>query len=291
MIEIGMKIDDRYRVTSRIAHGGMADVYEAYDLLLHRSVALKIVRTDVLTSENKERFEKECIAGASLDSPYIVKVYGQGIVENRPYMATEYVNGCTLRDKLNISNTHCFSPLEAVNVMLQLSEGVEYIHEHGIVHRDLKPDNLFYLPDGSIKIADFGISSKLGEKAEGDAVPGTVYYCAPEILMGQMAGVGSDIYSMGIIFFEILTGTVPFDGDGAEEIALAQIKKHFTEPSKLLPSIPKTLDKIVVKACRKRPEERYKSAKEMHDALVDVLQEKENFAEKKSFFAKIFGFK
>ena len=291
MIEIGMKIDDRYRVTSRIAHGGMADVYEAYDLLMHRSVALKIMRSDVITPQNVDRFEKECIACASLDSPYIVKVFGQGKVDGRPYMANEYVDGRTLRDKLNVSSGHNLLPLEAIDVMMQLTEGVSYIHEHGLLHRDLKPDNLFYLPDGSIKIADFGISSKVGEKTAGDAVPGTVYYCAPEILMGQEAGVTSDIYSMGIIFFEVLTGTVPFDGEKAEDVALAQIKKHFPEPSKVYPSIPKILDKIVVKACRKRPEERFQSAHEMHEAIEETLQEKEKLVEKKSLFARIFGFK
>lgn len=292
MIEIGMKIDGRYRVTSRIAHGGMADVYEAFDILMHRVVALKIMREDVMDNpKNVERFEKECIACASLNSPLIVKVYGQGKVDGRPYMANEYVDGRTLRDKLNLSSTHNLLPLEALDVMLQLSEGVGYIHDHGLLHRDLKPDNLFYLPDGLIKIADFGISSRVGEKSEGDSVPGTVYYCAPEILMGKEAEVTSDIYSMGIIFFELLTGTVPFDGENAEEVALAQIKKHFPEPSKFIPSIPKTLDKIVIKACRKRPEERYQSAKEMHLALENAAKEKEKLVEKKSLISKIFGFK
>jgi len=291
MIEIGTKIDGRYRITSRIAHGGMADVYEAYDVSMHRTVALKIMRTDVMNEKNVDRFEKECIACASLDSPLIVKVYGQGKVDGRPYMANEYVSGRTLRDKLNIATGHNLAPLEAVDVMLQLTDGVSYIHEHGLLHRDLKPDNLFYLSDGSIKIADFGIASKLGEKAEGDAIPGTVYYCAPEILMGQEALVSSDIYSLGVIFFELLTGSVPFDGDSTEEVALAQIKKHFPEPSKILPSSPKILDKIVVKACRKRPEERYLSAQEMHDAIAKTLKEKDKLVEKKSLIARIFGFK
>lgn len=292
MIEIGMKIDDRYRVTSRIAHGGMADVYEAYDVLMHRPLAIKIMRTDVLTDpRNIDRFKHECIACASLNSPYVIKVYSHGTVDGRPYMANEYVDGRTLRDKLNVASAHNLMPLEACDVMLQLTEGVSYIHEHGIIHRDLKPDNIFYLPDGSLKIADFGIATRLGQKEEGDVVPGTVYYCAPEALLGKAADPRSDIYSMGVIFYELLVGSVPFDGETTEEVALSHIKRHFPEPSKLLPSLPRSLDKVVIKATKKRPEERYQSAKEMHDAIALLLEHKENLEEKKSLFSRIFGFK
>lgn len=291
MIDIGMKIDDRYRVTSRIAHGGMADVYEAYDILMHRTVALKIMRTDMINEVNIERFEKEGIVSASLDSPLIVKVYGQGKVDGRPYMVNEYVEGRTLRDKLNVSTGHNLTPLEAIDVMLQLTEGVSYVHEHGILHRDLKPDNLFYLSDGSIKIADFGIAMKIGESDESDGVAGTIYYCAPETLVGQKPNVTSDIYSMGVIFFELLTGTVPFEGETTDDIAIAQIKKHFPEPSKIVPSLPKVLDKIVVKACRKSPDERYQSSKEMHDAIKKTLENEDKLKERKSLFSRIFGFK
>ncbi len=292
MIEIGDKIDDRYRVTSRIAHGGMADVYEGYDIVARRTVALKIMRADMMANpKNLERFKRECIATASLDNPNIVKVYGQGVVEGRPYMANEYVDGRTMRDKLNVVSGHNLPPSEACEVMLQLTSGVQYIHDHGLLHRDLKPDNLFYLPDGSIKIADFGISTPIGEASTEDAVTGTVYYCAPEVLMGERAGVASDIYAMGIIFFELLTGAVPFDGATPEDVALAQIKKHFPEPSKLIPTLPKALDRIVVKACRKRPEERYASAFLMHEAVEEVLKDRRNFEERRSWFSRLFGFK
>lgn len=292
MIEIGQKIDDRYRITSRIAHGGMADVYEAYDIVARRIVAIKVMRVDMMDNpKNVERFKRECIAAASLNNPNIVKVYGQGIVDGRPYMANEYVDGRTLRDKLNVVSGHNFPPLEACEVMLQLTSGVQYIHDHGILHRDIKPDNLFYLPDGSVKIADFGISTQLGEKQIGDAVTGTVYYTAPEILMGGEAGPSSDIYSMGIVFYEMLTGSIPFDGNSPEEVAIAQIKKHFPEPSRSISSIPKSLDKIVVKACRKRPEERYLSSMQMHDAIAYAMKDESSFSERKGFLARIFGFK
>lgn len=292
MIGRGDRIDERYHIVNPIAHGGMADVYEAYDAVTRKTVAIKIMRMDMMKdSKNIVRFQRECIAVASLNSPYIVRVYGQGTIEGRPYMVNEYVRGETLRDRLIFTAVHHLSLLEACEVMLQLTEGVQYIHEHGIVHRDIKPDNLFYLSDGSVKISDFGISTEIGEKAKGDAVSGTVYYCAPEILMGQASTPLSDIYSMGIVFYEILVGKVPFDGDNPEQIAIKQIKNHFSEPSAALPSIPKALDKIIVKACRKRPEERYQSAKEMHEAIAEAMKNGKNFKEKKGFLARLFGFK
>ena len=174
MIELGDKIDGRYRVVSRIAHGGMADVYEGYDIVYKRPVALKIMRKDMMGSEkNIERFHRECVAAASLNDPNIVKVYGEGTVDGRPYMVNEYVDGRTLRDKLNVVAGHFLSPLEASEIMVQLCSGVSYIHQHGLLHRDIKPDNLFYLPDGSIKIADFGISTPIGDSSSnGDAIAG-----------------------------------------------------------------------------------------------------------------------
>ncbi len=292
MIGRGDRIDERYHIVNPIAHGGMADVYEAYDAVTRKTVAIKIMRVEMMKDvKNIARFQRECIAVASLNSPYIVRVYGQGTIDGRPYMVNEYVRGETLRDRLNFTSVHHLSCLEACEVMLQLTEGVQYIHEHGIIHRDIKPDNLFYLSDGSVKISDFGISSEIGEKTKGDAVSGTVYYCAPEILMGQTATPSSDIYSMGIVFYEVLVGKVPFDGNNPEEIAIKQIKNHFPEPSLTLPSIPRALDKIIVKACRKRKEERFESAKAMHEAIEEAMKNEKNFKEKKSFFAKLFGFK
>lgn len=292
MIGRGDRIDERYHIVNPIAHGGMADVYEAYDAVTRKTVAIKIMRVEMMKDvKNIARFQRECIAVASLNSPYIVRVYGQGTIDGRPYMVNEYVRGETLRDRLNFTSVHHLSCLEACEVMLQLTEGVQYIHEHGIIHRDIKPDNLFYLSDGSVKISDFGISSEIGEKTKGDAVSGTVYYCAPEILMGQAATPSSDIYSMGIVFYEVLVGKVPFDGNNPEEIAIKQIKNHFPEPSLTLPSIPRALDKIIVKACRKRKEERFESAKAMHEAIEEAMKNEKNFKEKKSFFAKLFGFK
>lgn len=290
MIKIGDKIDGRYRIVSRIASGGMADVYEANDLILKRVVSLKIMKEELLSdSANIEKFENETAAAASLSHPNIVKVYGRGVIEGRPYMANEYIKGQTLRDRLNFQGALSLS--ESCEFMLQLTAGMEYIHRHGLIHRDLKPDNLFYMVDGTVKIADFGISAQVGEKSKSDAVEGTIYYCAPEVLTGAPASVANDIYSMGIVFYEMLVGNIPFDGANPEEIAMKQIKRKFPEPSKTIPSVPRSIDKIIVTACRKRPEERYKTAQEFYDAIVLAMQDKDNFKERKGLFSRIFGFK
>jgi serine/threonine-protein kinase len=290
MIKIGDRVDERYRIVSRIATGGMADVYEANDLVTRKVVSLKIMRSELLNDErNFERFSNECEAASSLNNPNIVRVYGRGVVEGRPYMASEYIKGQTLREKLRFQVALNLS--DACEVMLQLTNGIDYIHKHGIIHRDIKPENLFYLSDGTVKITDFGIASPVGTPKEGDSIQGTIFYCAPEILMGSPAEVTSDIYSMGILFYELLTGRVPFDGKTPEEVAVKQIKHHLPEPSKLVPSIPKSIDRIIITACRKRPEERYQSALEMHDAILKAMSDKDNFKEKKGLISKIFGFK
>ena len=290
MIKIGDKIGGRYRILSRIAMGGMADVYEANDLILKRVVSLKVMRESLLKDpENAERFRAETIAAASFNHPNIVRVYGMGEVDGRPYMANEYIKGQTLRDKLNFSLT--LSLTEACEVMLQLTSGIDYIHKHGLVHRDIKPDNLFYMSDGTVKISDFGISTSIGMKPSGDSIQGTIYYCAPEVLMGRPAEIANDIYSMGVVFFEMLTGHVPFDGKDPEEIAVKQVRSRFPEVSKFVPSIPVMIDRIIAQACRKRPEERYLTAEEFHDAILRAMNDKEQFKERKGLLQRLFGFK
>ena len=290
MIKIGDKIDDRYRIISRIATGGMADVYEANDLVLKRIVSLKVMKEELLRDPaNLARFERETEAAASLVHPNIVRVYGRGMIEGRPYMSNEYIKGQTVREKLNFAVTLSLS--QACDIMLQLASGLAFVHKNGLVHRDIKPDNLFCLPDGTIKISDFGISCKIGEKQDGDAIQGTVYYCAPEVLMGEPASPANDIYSMGVVFFELLTSKVPFEGDSLSDIAMKQMKKRFPEPSKILPSIPASIDKIIIDATRKRVSERYPTAEKMREEILKAMADKEGFKERKGLLSKIFGFK
>lgn len=290
MIKIGDKIDERFRIVSRIGSGGMADVYEANDLVLKRIVSLKIMKEELMHNpQNIARFKNETASAASLNHPNIVKVYGSGVVEGRPYMANEFIKGQTLRDKLNFSMALSLS--DACEVMLQLTAGIDYIHKHGIVHRDIKPDNLFYMSDGTLKISDFGIAAPIGQNPDEENVQGTIYYVAPEVLMGEATAPSADIYSMGVVFYELLTGQLPFDGEKVEDVALKVMKKKFPEPSRVLPSIPKTIEKIIVTACRKRPEERFKTAQEMHDAIAEAMGDRDGFKERKGFLSRMFGFK
>lgn len=293
MIEIGSKIDGRYRVTGRIAHGGMADVYEGFDSLSHRYVAIKVMRVDCMADpENIKRFRKECEACACFNSPHIVRIYGQGTVDGgRPYMINEYVEGRTLRDKLNMVENHCLSAREACEFMVQLCLGMQYVHDHGVVHRDIKPDNMFYAADGSVKITDFGISSHVGEKANREAIPGTLFYTAPEIITGGDPLIQSDIFSMGVVFYEMLTGKLPFSGEDKKAVVSAIVKKSAPIPSDEYSSIPKAVDRIVIKCLRKRHQERYQSCNQLRRAIESVLKDKNAFKEKKSLLSKIFGFK
>ena len=290
MIKIGDKIDERYRIVSRIATGGMADVYEANDLISKRIVSLKVMKEELMADqENVTRFLNETASAASMNNPNVVRVYGRGIVEGRPYMANEFIRGQTLRDKLNFSGSLSLS--ETCEVMLQLTSGVDYIHRHGIVHRDLKPDNLFYMSDGTLKISDFGIAAPIGTVNDGDSIQGTIYYCAPEVITGAPVAIANDIYSMGVVFYELLTGQVPFDGQSVEEIAMKQMKKRFPEASRAVPSVPRSIDRIIIQACRKRVDERFLTANEMHQAIVTAMSDTGNFKERKSLLSRVFGFK
>ena len=290
MIKIGDKIDERYRIVSRIATGGMADVYEANDLISKRIVSLKVMKEELMSNqENVARFLNETASAASLNHPNVVRVFGRGTVEGRPYMANEFIRGQTVRDKLNFSGA---LPLfDACEIMLQLTSGVDYIHRHGIVHRDLKPDNLFHMSDGTLKISDFGIAAPIGTTNDGDSIQGTIYYCAPEMIMGAPVAISNDIYSMGVIFYELLTGQVPFDGQSVEEVAMKQMRKRFPEASKTVPSVPRSIDKIIIQACRKRPEERFITSMEMNQAIVRAMSDTENFKERKGLLRRLFGFK
>ena len=292
MIEIGDRLNNRYHITNKISHGGMADIYEAYDSVGRRVVAIKILREEMMADPaNIARFERECVATSSLYNPNIVSVYDHGEIDGHPYMVNEFVKGQTLREKLNFSASGTLPVSEACNVIKQVCEVVDYIHKHGLVHRDIKPENLFYSVDGTVKISDFGISTTIGEKQKGDSISGTVHYSAPEILMGKPSMPSADIYSIGILFYEILVGHPPFIAATPEEVAIKQIKEPISLPSEQRSDVPKRLDNIIVKATRKRPEERYRSAAAMKAALEKAISEEGDIKEKKGLFARIFGFK
>lgn len=291
-IRIGALVDGRYRINARIGHGGMAEVYEATDIINKRKVAIKLIREDVMINPiNLRRFQNEATIASSLSHPNIVKVYNHGTIEGRPYIANEYVKGRTMKDMLDFRTSIPIA--EAVGYMLQLSSALFYAHQHNIIHRDIKPQNIYVMPDGTIKLGDFGIAEAEGiegpkKKSE---IVGSVHYLAPEISQGKPASIQSDIYSMGVTFFELLTGHVPFEKDTPVNVAVAHVKEKFPSVKKYLPACPKEIEKIVSKATKKNLKERYKGANELYEDLLELNKNPLVLKEKKSILARIFGFK
>lgn len=293
-LKIGSLVDGRYRVTARIGHGGMAEVYEAHDIIKKQIVAIKLIREDVMTNPiNLKRFENEATIAASLNHENIVKVFNHGTIEGRPYIANEFIKGQTLKDVLDFRGA--FKISEAISIMVQLVSALDYAHMHNTVHRDVKPDNIYLMPDGTIKLGDFGIAEADGlnrQTSLTNDIIGSVHYLAPEISRGKPATVQSDIYAAGVTFFEIITGHVPFDKDTPVNIAVAHIKEKFPSVSKYLADCPREVEKIIAKCTKKYPKDRYSSAKQLYDDLMVI---KNNSAilkrEKRNIFARIFGFK
>ncbi|MCR5333155.1 MAG: serine/threonine protein kinase [Bacilli bacterium] len=292
MIKIGDRIDGRYRISGRIGSGGMAEVFEAVDFISKKTVAIKIMKEELLNDAvNVARFENEAKACASMNHPNIIHVYTRGIVDGRPYMAYEYIKGQTLGQKLAFLTQ--LPVYEACQVMIQLLDAVSYIHKHGIIHRDIKPENIFYLPNGTVKLADFGIAveTNINDTKTEKGIIGSVFYLAPEICEGKQPSIQSDIYAIGVTFFELLTGRLPYEEGHAVDIAISHIKKPFPSTTKYKPDIPKEIDRIILKACKKNPRDRYVDANEMLEAIKAAMNNEENFKKKKGILKRIFGFK
>ena len=292
-IKIGSLVDGRYRINARIGHGGMAEVYEATDIINKKVVAIKLIREDVMKNPiNLKRFQNEITIAAALRHPNIVGVYNHGTIEGRPYIANEFIKGQNLKDMLD----HYGSlPIEqAVNCMIQLTSAIFYAHQHGIIHRDIKPQNIYIMPDDTIKLGDFGISQAQGVDdglTKASEIVGSVHYLAPEISQGKPASIQSDIYSAGVTFYELLTAHVPFDKDSAVNVAVAHVKEKFPPVKKYLPNCPKEIEKIIALATKKKLSDRYKGADEFYEDLLELTKNPSVLKEKKPLLARIFGFK
>ena len=290
-LKIGSLVDGRYRISARIGHGGMAEVYEGHDIINKKMVAIKLIREDVMNNPvNLARFQNEASIAASLNHENIVQVYNHGTINGIPYIANEYIKGQTLKEVLDFRSSLPMG--EAIDIMLQLAAALNYAHKHGIVHRDVKPDNIYLMGDGTIKLGDFGIAqSDTKFSSENNEIVGSVYYLAPEITTGKAATPQSDIYAAGVTFFELITGHAPFIKDNALDIAVAHVKEKFPSPKKYLPNCPKELERIIFKCVKKDPKERYQTANELYDDLKNLKENPKSFKEKKNIFARIFGFK
>ena len=273
MIQIGKIFAGRYRIIKQIGRGGMADVYLAKDLILDgEEVAVKVLRTNYQTDPIAvARFQREARAMADLDHPHIVRITDIGEEDGQQYLAMEYVAGLDL--KRYIKEHYPLSNEEAVRIMGQILLAMRLAHAKGIIHRDLKPQNILLTPDGNAKVTDFGIAVAFAETSltQTNSMLGSVHYLSPEQARGSKATIQSDIYAMGIIFFEMLTGHIPYDGDSAVTIALQHFQKPLPSVIAENPSVPQSLENVVIKATAKKLTDRYQTVSEMYVDLLSSL--------------------
>lgn len=278
-------IDERYRLIERIGSGGMADVWRAHDAELGRDVAIKVLHENFARDrEFVERFRREATAAAGLQHPNVVSVYDRGSWEDTSYIAMELIEGAPLRELINRGLTTG----EAVEVTRQVLAAAGFAHSRGIVHRDLKPMNVLIDRDGRIRVTDFGIArAGNSEITQTGSVMGTAQYISPEQAQGMEVGPTSDIYSIGIILFEMLTGRVPFDGENAVAIAMKQVTEEPPLPSSINPQIGPALDAVVMRALAKDPAQRFQTAAEMAAALDSAEADPEHGGHTQAFAAMV----
>ena len=274
MIMKGQKISDRYQIIKAIGEGGMANVYLAYDTILDRDVAVKVLRGDLANDEKfVRRFQREALSASSLTHPNIVEVYDVGEDHGQYYIVMEYVEGRHLKDLIKKRGKLTLS--EVIDIMLQITDGMSVAHDSYIIHRDIKPQNIMILENGLVKIMDFGIAMAMNstQLTQTNSVMGSVHYLPPEQANGKGSTLQSDIYSMGIVMYELLTGKLPYKGDNAVEIALKHLKEPLPSIREELPNIPQSVENIIIKATAKNPKNRYTDAREMHNDLLTCLDE------------------
>lgn len=265
-------IAERYELLELIGQGGMADVYLAQDIILNRTIAIKILRTSLAKDPiYVTRFQREASAAAALSHRNIVEIYDVGEDEDKYYIVMEYVPGTTLKEL--ILKRGAVHYIEAIDIMKQIVSGIAKAHQLGIIHRDLKPQNILVTDSGVAKIADFGIASmqSLAQVTQTDVIMGSLHYLAPELARGEKATAQSDVYALGIVFYELLRGEVPFNGESPVNIALKHMQEDLPSLLDFNPSIPQSVENIVIKATAKNLNDRYQSAAEMLDDINTCL--------------------
>lgn len=270
---LGTMLDDRYEILEVIGTGGMAVVYKAMCHRLNRYVAVKILRDELANDEEfRKRFQTEAQAVAMLSHPNIVSVYDVSHSDGVEYIVMELIEGVTLMQYMKKKGALGWK--EALHFAVQISKALEHAHEKGIVHRDIKPQNIMILKDGTIKVADFGIAAlESAQEKKSDQTVGSVHYIAPEQARGEQPNPRSDIYSLGVVMYEMLTGKMPYDGDTAEQVAMKHITGHPVPPQELNPDIPEELAAITLKAMNSDINARYQSASELLRDLEDFRKQ------------------
>lgn len=271
---IGRKLDGRYEITELIGVGGMADVYKATDILEDRTVAVKILKNEFADNEDfVRRFRNESKAIAVLSHPNIVKIYDVGFTDKIQFIVMEYIDGITLKEFMEQQGVLKWK--DTVHFIIQILRALQHAHDRGIVHRDIKPQNIMLFPDGTIKVMDFGIARFAREEGKtiSDKAIGSVHYISPEQARGDITDEKSDIYSVGVMMYEMLTGVKPFDADNPVTVALMHMQTEPKPPREINDSIPEGLEEIVIRAMQKEASKRYQSASEM---IKDIEEFKKN---------------
>lgn len=261
---VGKRLDGRYEIEEIVGVGGMSVVYKAHDEIDDRTVAVKILKEELLQNEEfRRRFKNESKAIAVMDHPNIVKVYDVGFGDRVQYIVEEYIDGITLKEYIERQGVLPWK--DALYFATQILRALQHAHDKGIVHRDIKPQNIMLLQDGTIKVTDFGIArfARSEQRTVTDKAIGSVHYISPEQAKGEATDAKSDLYSVGVLLYEMLTGKLPFDADSAVSVAIMQLQNEPIKPSTLNPEIPEGLEEITLRAMQKNPAERYSSAAEM----------------------------
>lgn len=270
---IGSQLGGRYEILERIGGGGMALVYKGLDILLHRKVAIKALRQQYVHDEEFiRRFRREAQSAASLSHPNVVSIYDVGQEGETHYIVMEYIEGATLNDLIKEK-----APLqveEAIHIAVQICDALDHAHQNQIIHRDIKPHNILIGKNGRVKVTDFGIARAAASSTitQTGSVVGSVHYFSPEHAKGTPTGEQSDLYSLGIVLYQMLTGRLPFLGESPISVALKHLQEDVEDPRKVNPLIPQSVENIILRAMRKNPADRYRSAKQMLDDLESCLQ-------------------
>lgn len=273
---LGKILGNRYKILEKAGEGGMARVYKGTDLRLNRYVAIKVLHQQFAGDpEFLRRFQLEAKAAAKLSHPAIVNVYDEGEQEGIHYIVMEYVEGYTLKD--TILRNGRFEPTEAARVLLQICDAIVHAHSQGVIHRDIKPQNILITPEGRVKVTDFGIARAAADSTitYGKSLLGSVYYSSPEQVKGSNVDQKSDIYSLGVVFYEMLTGKVPFSGESPVSIALKHLQEEITPPGKIIADLPSGLENIVLRSTNKDPSRRYENATQLRDDLESWFTSRE----------------
>ncbi|MBR0085561.1 MAG: Stk1 family PASTA domain-containing Ser/Thr kinase, partial [Lachnospiraceae bacterium] len=270
MLNAGTFLAARYQILERIGQGGMADVYKAKDIKLGRLVAVKVLKNEFSSDETFVRkFNAEAQSAAGLSHPNIVNVYDVGNEGSVNYIVMELIQGITLKNFIKMKGR--LETNEAVNIAIQIAQGLGAAHDARIIHRDIKPQNIILSTEGKAKITDFGIARMADSQTKTTNAAGSVHYISPEQARGGFSDERSDIYSLGITMYEMVTGKVPFEGETNVAVALSHIHDKMTPPRELVPGIPESLNKVILKCTDKKPDYRYQSAKELITDLRKVM--------------------